>query len=219
MAADENKPIFLLCHGACHPPKLYDPLKQALAFRGYIFITPALPTTGADSAGVSVDVDTATLLAHAEPFFEQGKEVVLVGHSYGGIPASLATRSNSVQERAAAGRPGGFRHMIFLCGLAIPAPGMSAQAVMPKWPWRHTIGTEDGRKQLFPDESILDAIYNGLPPEKAQEYFEALIPVSYTALTQPIDFAASEITVPKTYIVCEDDRELPSPGLSASVGG
>jgi hypothetical protein len=62
-------------------------------------------------------------LETAEQFFVQGREVVLIAHSYGGIPATAATQGQGVQERQAAGLNGGFHSIIFLAAFAIPVRG------------------------------------------------------------------------------------------------
>lgn len=52
-------------------------------------------------------------------------------------------------------------------------------------------------------------------------YYKALVPQSYEAVTTPVDFAAADITIPKTYIVCEKDNAFPAPlqnELSAGLG-
>lgn len=53
-------------------------------------------------------------------------------------------------------------------------------------------------------------MYNDLSPEEAQELFDALVPQSYAAQTQPVDFAAPDIIIPKTYILCENDQAFPT---------
>lgn len=130
-------PTFLLAHGAWHQPHLYAPLKQALATLGYSLIVPALPTMGANAIGIGWDSDVKALLDSAEALFSQGKEIILVGHSYGGIPACIATRNNGVLERKSAGQRGGFRQIIFVCAFVMPAVGMSQASLMrhklPPW--------------------------------------------------------------------------------------
>lgn len=64
-------------------------------------------------------------------------------------------------------------------------------------------------------------MYNDLSPEKAQELFDELVPQSYDAVIQPVDFAVPDITIPKTYVVCEKDNAFPTAlqhHLSSSLG-
>lgn len=96
---------------------------------------------GADKHGVTWKADKQMLLNLVEPLFEQGKEIVIMGHSYGGIPACAATEGNGVQERAAAGKKGGFRRIIYLAGFAIPQRGMTLlQTFGGEWaPWHDAV--------------------------------------------------------------------------------
>ncbi|KAI0150562.1 hypothetical protein GGR57DRAFT_186002 [Xylariaceae sp. FL1272] len=123
MSAD--KPIFLPVHGSWHRPPMYHPLEQALNDRGFALVIPALPTMGHEATDVGWDADVRALLEHADALFVGVREVVLIGHSYGGIPACVATPGNDIAERKATGLSGGFRHIVFLCAFLIPAIGIS----------------------------------------------------------------------------------------------
>lgn len=142
-----DKPVILLVHGAWHPPILYDSLKYALGARGCELLVPKLATVGLGKTGLSWDADVAMLLGIATPLFDQGRSVVLVGHSYGGIPACIATRGNGIDDRRAVGKRGGFSHLVFLCAFAMPARGMSVLSVSGgSWlPWHKVIELEAGR--------------------------------------------------------------------------
>lgn len=74
-----------MAHGAWHPPSLYDSLKRALAVRGYELLVPELATMGLGKTGMSWNADVAMLLENATPLFDQGRSVILLGHSYGGF--------------------------------------------------------------------------------------------------------------------------------------
>lgn len=119
-----TKPIILLVHGAWHLPSLYDPLKVELEKLGYEWLCPQLPSIGADVRGVTWEADVQCVRDLVIPLFDQGREVVTIGHSYGGIPASVSTAGLSVAERAARGEKGGFKCIIFLASFAGTTRGM-----------------------------------------------------------------------------------------------
>ncbi|RYP08638.1 hypothetical protein DL764_001766 [Monosporascus ibericus] len=179
-----DKPVILLAHGAWHPPILYNPLKHALEACGYELLVPELVTMGPGKTGMSWDADDAMLLETATPLFDQGRSVVLVGHSYGGIPACIATRGNGVEDRRAVGKRGGFSHLVFLCAFAMPARDMSVLTVSGgSWlPWHEVIELEAGRKQLFVNEKAKDLLYNDFPPDRAQATFDTLVPCSSSTI-------------------------------------
>lgn len=108
-----DRPSILLAHGGWYRTHLYGPLTEALASRSYTLTEPAVPAMGAKLIGTVWEVDTKTLLYYAEPLVTQGKEVQFIAHSYGGIPASVDTRENSVAGRARRGISSGFCHIVF----------------------------------------------------------------------------------------------------------
>lgn len=44
----------------------------------------------------------------------------------------------------------------------------------------------------------------------AEKYYSALAPQSHAALEKPVDFAVPDLTIPKMYIICEDDKAFPT---------
>lgn len=72
------------------------------------------------------------------PLFDAGREVVIIGHSYGGIPACASTQGYTMDERADKGKKGGFRSIIYLAGFAIPEKGKDLlQTIGGSWaPWQ-----------------------------------------------------------------------------------
>ncbi|KAI0010037.1 Alpha/beta hydrolase fold-1 [Xylariaceae sp. FL0662B] len=204
------KPVILIVTGAWHLPSSYDLVKSKLEALGYEVLCPKLRTAGAGIHGVTYQADVDLIREIAVPLFDQGKEVVLVAHSYGGIPASIATDGLGVEDRAKQGRKGGFRRIIFICAFVIPKKGMDLlQTFGGEWPdWydngpkytkNHNTGVNEKAKKIF---------YNDIPEEEAQRHFESLVPCSQDAYETPVNFIAADITIPKTYIICTKDAGL-----------
>ena len=53
------------------------------------------------------------------------------------------------------------------------------------------------------------AFYNDLPDEEAQALYEKLNHHALSAFETPVDYVASDLTVPSTYLICENDAVLP----------
>ncbi|KAK8085734.1 hypothetical protein PG997_007005 [Apiospora hydei] len=207
-----SKPIILIVHGAWHLPCMYDPLKHELNKLGYTFLCPELKTVGADKHGVTWEADKEMILDLVEPFFDQGKEIIIIGHSYGGIPACAATEGNGVQDRAAAGKKGGFRRIVYLAGFAILQRGMTLlQAFGGEWAeWHDAAVPNPGDQLTLVNEKAKDALFNDFPDEAERDAWLAkLVPMSQDAMETPVDFVVADITIPKTYVICELDRALP----------
>ena len=66
----------------------------------------------------------------------EGKEVVVLMHSYGGIVGTDAIYNLSVTERAMHGMPGGVKRLIYMCAF-IPQKGQSLAGIfggmLPPW--------------------------------------------------------------------------------------
>lgn len=76
-----------MVHGGWHPPVCYAPLGTCLEALGYKYICPQLPTLGPSAKGVTCTADIECIRKAAIELIDQGREVVVIGHSYGGVPA------------------------------------------------------------------------------------------------------------------------------------
>lgn len=65
------------------------------------------------------------------------------------------------------------------------------------------------QKQLFVNEKAKDLLYNDLPPDKAEAMFDGLVPCSYEPFVTGVNFAVPDVTIPKTFIICEGDALFP----------
>jgi pimeloyl-ACP methyl ester carboxylesterase len=80
--------------------------------------------------------DDAALIAKvAEELADQGKDVILIGHSYGGVPISQSPKGLVKEERKAQGKPGGIVRLAYMTCL-VPTIGQSAQDVLNTIPDR-----------------------------------------------------------------------------------
>lgn len=137
MASSSQKPAIIIVHGAWSlPSPSYEPLKQLLEGAGYECYLPHLRTSGGEEVrGQTWEADVQVIHDTAKPLFDRGREVVIVAHSYGGIPGGAATAGNSVAERAREGKAGGFRQIIYVAAFAIPAAGTDLLATFGgQWP-------------------------------------------------------------------------------------
>jgi hypothetical protein len=135
--ATPAKPTILFVCGAWHPPQVYAPLQEELERRGYEFVIPRLQTLGEDKNGVTWEADVTVLLKAVEPLFEAGKEVIVMAHSYGGIPGCVLTEGRGVADRKREGKAGGFVGIVFLAAFAVPKKGMDLLqtfgGIWPNW--------------------------------------------------------------------------------------
>jgi hypothetical protein len=77
--------------------------------------------------------DAAYIAGEAEKLADEGKDVILVPHSYGGVPTSQSTKGLSKKERQEVGKPGGIVSIAYLTCLT-PALGQTAKDVLATVP-------------------------------------------------------------------------------------
>ena len=74
---------------------------------------------------------------------DEGKDVVMIAHSYGGSPMSQCTKGLSKTEREAEGKEGGIVRLAYMTAL-VPGLGMTSAEIMAAVP-------EDKKLALQPD--------------------------------------------------------------------
>ena len=82
-------PIFLFIPGGWHSPQYFSPLVQALADSGYDSETVTL-NINASPPLKDLEPEVEVILSKLNPLLEAGKNIIVVSHSYGGIPATEA---------------------------------------------------------------------------------------------------------------------------------
>lgn len=113
------KPTILLVPGAWHSPSHYATLLSRLQTAGYHTVCSRLPSVA------SVDPLTATAAQDTSfirekmllPLLEQEKDILLVLHSYGGLPGSAAAKDFSKSERTKQGKKGGIIGLVLMAAL------------------------------------------------------------------------------------------------------
>lgn len=134
----KSKPVIILIHGAWHSPDTWAKVKARLEAAGFEVYTPRLPTAvGPEPSNHSWRADVAAVHDVVIPLFRQGREAVIVGHSYGGIVATVAVEGQSVAERESRGLRGGFGAIVYICAFALAQRGQCLALVLggryPEW--------------------------------------------------------------------------------------
>ena len=149
-----TKPTILFVPGAWIQPPMYSPFLNVLHGAGYpvqVVTYPSLDPTNPSTADVAADsasIRNETLL----PLVAEGKEVVIVMHSYGGMPGSVAATGLGIVERQASREAGGVVGLVFLSGFVL-AEGASVAdgqgGALPAWV------SEDNVRSVLSDHSLL----------------------------------------------------------------
>lgn len=77
--------------------------------------------------------DAAFIAKDTEKLADQGKDIILIPHSYGGTPTTESTKGLGKAEREAHGKKGGVIRIAYITAL-VPAVGQSAGVVLADAP-------------------------------------------------------------------------------------
>jgi pimeloyl-ACP methyl ester carboxylesterase len=189
--------VFALVHGGAHGGWCWELLVPALEARGHAAVAPDLPIED-DGAGA---MENAQVIADALDGVDD--EVIVVGHSLGGLTIPLVAQLRPV------------RRLVFL-GAMVPEPGMSNLEYLATEPGAVTLaGTEGLAEGEAPgkDEGVLgwdwarDGFYHDVPEEIARHAWERLRQQSFTVMTEPTPLEIWP-DVPATYILMTEDRAV-----------
>lgn len=121
--ASSSKPVFVIVTGSGMTPSHYGYLQYLLYKQGYGALSALLPTVGI-TAEVSAQDDADYIRSRMiMPVLDIEKhDVILVFHSYGGMPGSAAAQGLSKAERVAEGKLTSVLGQIFVASI-IPRGG------------------------------------------------------------------------------------------------
>ena len=133
--APSSKPVFVLVPGSALTPSHYAYLQHLLLSQGYGALSALLPTVGATSS-VTAEDDTEFIRSRMLlPVLDMEKhDVIMISHSYGGMPASAAARGLGKADRIAEGKTTSVLGQIFIATI-LPRGGDG----------KDIVGTFDGK--------------------------------------------------------------------------
>ncbi|KIW65443.1 hypothetical protein PV04_07702 [Phialophora macrospora] len=214
--ASTSKPSILLIPGSFALPEFYEPVFELVRAKGYDIQGLHKPTVGLSARQPrpgplpTMYDDAAYIAGEAEKLADEGKDVILVPHSYGGVPASQSTKGLSKKERQEAGKPGGIVSIAYLTCLT-PAPGQSAKDVLATVPPENQINLtvkEDGWMIHDPPEPSAALSFSDLPLEEGVAWIKKFPQHSATSFVNELTHAGYK-DVAVSYLVCEKDLVIP----------
>ena len=102
-----TKPTFVLVPGNFLPPAYYADVAKLLESHSFPTKLVTLVSTGSKEPLTSNKPDIAAIRKVVEDLINIGREVIIVAHSYAGVPTCEATKGLAKQERLGQGKPGG----------------------------------------------------------------------------------------------------------------
>ena len=126
------KPTIVVVPAACQPPVLYEPFTNALHSKGFETAVVATPSVGAKPALKDFSEDVNAIRETVTAFIDQGKDIIVAMHSYGGVPGSAALEALGKTDREKEGQKGGVVRLVYVAaqvlreGERIPGAGNMA---------------------------------------------------------------------------------------------
>ncbi|EKJ74176.1 hypothetical protein NXS19_010819 [Fusarium pseudograminearum] len=216
-------PTIVAVPGAWHTAESFDPIKKILTQKGYQFVSqdaPGLHDANGTCQDDAISLRTNILL----PLVEEGKDLVVLMHSYGGMYGSQAVQGLSKKEREQAGKKGGVTGLIYVSAVT-PIEGKTTLEMM---------GTDSKNLPPFVDydettgwvrfTGAKEAMYHDIPDKEADHYISLLKDQALNSMNTPITYsplADENFKGTAGYIVCGADCVVPRTGQEtyAAVGG
>lgn len=125
-----TKPSIIVVPGSFSHAWFYDDFVSALQSHGYPTQVIDLRTTRDNTIPpANMFDDAAYIHGTIEKLVNEGKEVVLIPHSYGGIPTTESAKGLLKSDREKQGKQGGIVKIVYLTAL-LPPVGGSAQSLL-----------------------------------------------------------------------------------------
>lgn len=195
MTTSSTRPRIILVHGAWVGPWEFEPLVNILRADGWNVDAVALPSTGSTEGMLA---DAAAVTAEIE---RVDGPVVLVGHSYGGVPVTQAGGHSSVQR------------IVYVTAFALDEGESVLSSMGGMAPELWGVGDDQvtlGRSREERVEMIAADMPPGVPREASEQLADMFRPQSLRAFTDVVTDVAWR-NRPTTYILTEKDAILPPP--------
>jgi len=216
MSTSSTKPTIVVVHGSWHVPAHFDPLTKLLRSAGYPVSLVRLPsvrnigpfptTTEGDSAAVQ-----SVLLNE----LDAGNDVVVLMHSYGGVPGGAAIRGMLKSDRVEKGLKGGVVACVYISSFALDE-GVSAFDIFMKVLGEEVVKANSNPMNLNRSDdggciptNPKKLFYHDVSDAEAERAISLLQRQSEALMLIPQTYAPWK-HVPTTYIICEEDQALPA---------
>ena len=200
-----EKPTIVLIPGSFLHSSHYTPTLQPLMDAGLSIHVLDPPCYYAKKPNLPTMYDDAAFIAnYVTQLADQGKEVVLVAHSYGGTPASECIKDLSKEARQRNGKQGGVIRLAYITAV-VPKVGSGLAETMVGGAQIPLESDADGWLFHPQPEATIDVCMNSISKEQGMQEFKAMGQHSSAAFAGTLSYPGYK-DVPASWFLCEDDR-------------
>ncbi|KAJ5380044.1 uncharacterized protein N7496_002472 [Penicillium cataractarum] len=198
-----SKPTILFIPGAWHLPDVFDDARAALTARGFPSAAVALPAIGAEPPNKGLADDTIAVNKEIERLSNEGKQVVVVAHSYGGMVGAGAVKGLGYAERQNAGKTGGVIMLVYMAAFVAKSGTSLLDMLGGNWlPWMKLDGN------YCRAEEAAEICYNDLSPQEQEKWSSRIVHTSRAVFEDRVAHEPWH-NLPCMYLFCEDDKAIP----------
>ncbi|OQE34903.1 hypothetical protein PENCOP_c015G03793 [Penicillium coprophilum] len=217
-------PSIVIVPGAWHRPAHFQSLIDELAKANYDAEAVTMPAVDSNPPLASWDQDAQAVRQVILNKLDAGKDVVVLGHSFGGVAMSEGAKGLGKKERDAQGLKGGIIKLVYMCAMALPEGQSHIGQLVPQTPEEEEL--ERQRKELeaklgglqvtadgaivLPKDHVHLVLYNRCNQKDIDRAVELLGTFPIGPLSVPVTYTAYR-EIPSTYIVCKNDMALREP--------
>lgn len=187
----QDKPTIILVHGAWADGSCWNEVIPHLQAAGLKVVAVQNPMS-------SLEADVATV---SRAIADQSGDVVLVGHSYGGVVISEAGNDPKVKS------------LVYVAAFA-PGPNQSVNSILSGFPppeWFSSLHADAGGWVTWPAEPMARWFSAGLPADQQAVLAATQHPTFHGVNDDAIGATAAWSTHPTHYVVADGDQIIPAP--------
>ncbi|KAJ5668097.1 uncharacterized protein N7477_006667 [Penicillium maclennaniae] len=198
------KPTILLIPGAWHEAGIFDTVAAILRAQGYPVESMTLPSAGGPVSTTVADDAEYIRGRYLKELVAQGKEVVMVMHSYSGIPGTESIQGLARKDLEAQGKQGGVVAIVYISAFLMPA-GQSLEFASPHKGLDPAVTIEGDVVYPVNPRAVF---YNDLDDENAAKHVAKLVYQAKPSFCTPLMYEAYR-DVPAHYLLCKQDASIP----------
>ncbi|KAK7023030.1 AB hydrolase-1 domain-containing protein [Favolaschia claudopus] len=207
-----TKPTIIIIPGSFAPLWSYDPVINELKANRYPVEGIELETVGKRDKAPGLYDDAAKVAALVRRLADEGKDVVLVPHSYGGLVACEASKGLGKSIREKEGKKGGIARIVFVTAV-VGREGQSLKDVFDGVQQDYLI--IEGEYMSMEPVGCAAVTFSSLTQEEGLAWVKRMPNHSAISFVQTLTYPAyKDISV--SYLLCEEDKCI-SPELQNQI--